>query len=458
MKDKDLITEKLPPQNIDAEQSVLGAILIDNNVLPTTLELLNVNGEDFYRDSHRRIFVAMTELFDRSEPIDLITLTDHLKRTEGLDSIGGPQYLSSLAGMVPTSANIRYHAKIVREKAMIRGLLRSVTDIARNVYDNEMDAEELIDMAEKTVFEISDKRIKVSFVTLKEVIKDSFQMIEQLYDRKETITGVPSGFKELDEMTTGFQKGDLVIIGGRPSMGKTAFSLNIAQHVGVYMKEPVAIFSLEMAKEQLAFRMLCSEAMVDSNSVRKGFIKKEDWHSLTSAAGKLADAPIFIDDSSGVNILEMRAKARRLKAEHGLSMVIVDYLQLMRGRSNSERREQEISEISRSLKALAKELRVPVIALSQLNRGVETRTGNKKPTLADLRESGAIEQDADVIIFLYRDEVYNKDSHDNKNKAEIILAKQRNGPTGSVTLTFLPDCTKFTDFSDREYHDIEEAF
>lgn len=458
VKENDLITEKLPPQNIEAEQSVLGAVLIDNNVLPTTLELLNVNGEDFYKDAHRRIFVAMTELFDKAEPIDLITLTDHMKLTNDLDSIGGPQYLSSLADMVPTSANIRYHAKIVREKAMIRGLLRSVTDIARNVYDNEMDAEELIDMAEKTVFEISDKRIKVSFVTLKEVIKDSFQMIEHLYDRKETITGVPSGFKELDEMTTGFQKGDLVIIGGRPSMGKTAFSLNIAQHVGVDLKEPVAIFSLEMAKEQLAFRMLCSEAMVDSNNVRKGFIRKEDWHSLTNAAGKLAESPIFIDDSSGVNILEMRAKARRLKAEHGLSMVIVDYLQLMRGRYNSERREQEISEISRSLKALAKELRVPVIALSQLNRGVETRTGNKKPTLADLRESGAIEQDADVIIFLYRDEVYNKDSQDNKNKAEIILAKQRNGPTGSVTLTFLPDCTKFTDFSDREYHDIEEAF
>ncbi len=239
-------------------------------------------------------------------------------------------------------------------------------------------------------------------------------------------------------------------------MGKTAFSLNIAQHVGVNLKEPVAVFSLEMAKEQLAFRMLCSEAMVDSNSIRKGFIKKEDWHSLTNAAGKLAESPIFIDDSSAVTILEMRSKARRLKAEHGLSMIVVDYLQLMRGRGNAERREQEISEISRSLKGLAKELRVPVIALSQLNRGVETRTGNKKPTLADLRESGAIEQDADVIIFLYRDEVYNKDSHENKNKAEIIVAKQRNGPTDTVLLTFLSNCTRFLDYSDREYQDIED--
>jgi replicative DNA helicase len=341
---------------------------------------------------------------------------------------------------------------------MLRGLLRSVTDIARNVYDGELDAEELIDYAEKTIFDISDKRVKVAFSPLKEVIKDSFQMIEQLYDRREMVTGVPSGFKGLDELTTGFQRGDLIIVGGRPSMGKTAFSLNIAEHVAINAKEPVAIFSLEMSKEQLAFRMLCSEAMVDSNSIRKGFIRKDDWHKLTNAAGNLAAAPIFIDDSSGINILEMRAKARRLKVEHGLSLIVVDYLQLMRGRGNAERREQEISEISRSLKALAKELRIPVIALSQLNRGVETRTGTKKPTLADLRESGAIEQDADVIIFLYRDEVYNKDRADNKGKAEIIIAKQRNGPTGEVPLTFLSQCTKFTNYSDMDYHEDDDTF
>jgi replicative DNA helicase len=455
MKEVDVTLDKLPPQNIDAEQSVLGAILIDNSALMSTLELLSY--EDFYKESHRKIFIGMTDLFDRNEPIDIVTLTDHLRKKNDLDVIGGPQYLTSLAMTIPTSANVRYHSKIVREKAMLRGLLRSVTDIARNVYDGELDAEELIDYAEKTVFDLSDKRIKVSFASLKDVIKDSFQMIEQLYDRKEMVTGVPTGFAQIDELTTGLQKSDLIIIGGRPSMGKTAFSLNIAQHVGVHMKEPVAIFSLEMSKEQLAFRMLCSEAMVDSNSIRKGFIKKEDWHRLTNAAGNLASAPIFIDDSAGMTVLEMRAKARRLKAEHGLSLVIVDYLQLMRGRGNAERREQEISEISRSLKALAKELRVPVIALSQLNRGVESRT-EKKPTLADLRESGAIEQDADVIIFLYRDEVYNKKREDNKGKAEIIVAKQRNGPTGEIPLTFISQCTRFENYTDREYYSEEDAF
>ncbi len=456
MKETESSIDKLPPQSVEAEQSVLGAILIDNSALMTALEL--IGADDFYRESHRRVFHAMTELFDKSEAIDIITMTDHLSRKNELELVGGGQYLASLAAMIPTAANIKYHSKIIREKAMLRGLLRSVTDIARSVYDSELDPEELIDFAEKTVFDISDKRIKTSFSTLKSVIKDSFQMIEQLYDRKETVTGVPSGFKDLDELTTGFQRSDLIIIGGRPSMGKTAFSLNIAQHVGVEMKEPVAVFSLEMAKEQLAFRMLCSEAMVDSNSVRKGFIRKDDWHKLTSAAGKLAEAPIFIDDSSAITILEMRAKARRLKAEHGLSLVVVDYLQLMRGRGNAERREQEISEISRSLKALAKELRVPVIALSQLNRGVETRSGEKRPTLADLRESGAIEQDADVILFLYRDEVYNKDRQDNKGKAEIIVSKQRNGPTGIVNLTFLSNCTRFTEYTDREYREAEDSF
>ncbi|GAB4482477.1 MAG: replicative DNA helicase [Thermodesulfovibrionales bacterium] len=450
--------DKIPPQNLEAEQSILGAILLDNNALHTALELLSSGGEDFYRESHRRIFLAMIELFDKSEPIDLITLTNHLKDRNELDAVGGPQYLSALVSAIPTSANIRYHSKIVREKAILRGLIKSVTDIARNVYASEMETDELIDFAEKTIFDISDRRISPSFSTMKQVIKDSFTMIEHLYDRKETVTGVPSGFKELDDLTTGFQKGDLVIIGGRPSMGKTAFSLNIAQHVAVESKEPVAIFSLEMSKEQLAFRMLCSEAMVDSNNVRKGFIRKDDWHKLTSAAGKLAEAPIFIDDSSSMTALEMRAKARRLQAEHGLSLIVVDYLQLMKGRTHTESRVQEISEISRSLKALAKELRLPVIALSQLNRAVETRTGTKRPTLADLRESGAIEQDADVIIFLYRDEVYNKDSAENKGKAEIIVAKQRNGPTNSVMLTFLSHCTRFVDHIDRDYQEVEEAF
>jgi replicative DNA helicase len=398
----------------------------------------------------------MTELYTRNEPVDLITLNNHLKGRNELEEIGGVQYLSSLASFVPTSANVKYHSRIVREKALVRNLLHSVTDIAKNVYDNDLDTDELIDYAEKKIFDLSDKKIKTSFFTMKELISDTFVTIERLYDKKESITGVPSGFKDMDELTTGFQKGDLIIIGGRPGMGKTAFSLNISQHVGIALKEPVAIFSLEMAKEQLVMRMLCSEAMVDSNKVRKGFInKRDDWNKLTNAAGKLAESLIFIDDSSGLSVLEMRAKARRLKQQHGLSLVIVDYLQLMRGRGKFERREQEIAEISRSLKALAKELQLPVIALSQLNRGVETRGGNKNPTLADLRESGAIEQDADVIIFLYRD---TRDETEGKGKVIVDIAKQRNGPTDKLSLTFLDYCTRFVDSSDVEYQEMEETF
>jgi len=454
MRDTDLALDKVPPQNIEAEQSILGAILLENEALSKVLEILSP--EDFYRESHRKIFNVMLGLFDKNEAIDLITVTDVLKRSNDLDAVGGVTYLSSLVTQVPTSANVRYHSKIVKEKALLRALLRSATEIAARVYESSLEADEMVDQAERTIFDISDKRTKTSFYTLKDVIKSSFEMIEHLYDKKEAITGIPSGFGDLDALTTGFQPGDLVVIGGRPSMGKTALGLNIAQHVGLEMREPIAIFSLEMSKEQLALRMLCSEAMVDSNSVRKGFIRKEDWHKLTSAAGKLAEAPIFIDDSSSITVLEMRAKARRLKMEHGgLSLVIVDYLQLMRSRGGFERREQEISEISRSLKGLAKELRVPVIALSQLNRGVEQRH-DRRPTLADLRESGAIEQDADVIIFLYRDRVYNKEN--TSDKAEVIIAKQRNGPTDTVHLTFLSHCTRFVSHADTEYHESEEVF
>jgi replicative DNA helicase len=454
MKETEPQRDKIPPQNIEAEQSVLGAILLDNEALHEAVELLTP--DDFYRDTHRKIYQAMTELYTRNEPVDLITLNNYLKGRNELEAIGGVQYLSSLASSVPTSANVKYHSRIVREKALVRNLLHSVTDIAKNVYDNDLDTDELIDYAEKKIFDLSDKKIKTSFFTMKELISDTFVTIERLYDKKESITGVPSGFKDIDELTTGFQKGDLIIIGGRPGMGKTAFCLNISQHVGIAMKEPVAIFSLEMAKEQLVMRMLCSEAKVDSNKVRKGFInKRDDWNKLTNAAGKLAESLIFIDDSSGLSVLEMRAKARRLKQQHGLSLVIVDYLQLMRGRGKFERREQEIAEISRSLKALAKELQVPVIALSQLNRGVETRGGNKNPTLADLRESGAIEQDADVIIFLYRD---TKDEMDSKGKVIVDIAKQRNGPTDKISLTFLDYCTRFVDSSDVEYQEMEETF
>jgi replicative DNA helicase len=454
MRETEVQQGKIPPQNIEAEQSVLGSILLDNDALHDAVELLSP--DDFYRESHRRIYQAMLELYNRSEPVDLITLSEYLKGKGDIEVVGGVQYLSSLASAIPTSANIKYHSRIVREKALVRNLLHSVTDIAKNVYDNDLDTDELIDYAEKKIFDLSDKKIRTSFFSMKELISDTFVTIERLYDKKEAITGVASGFRDLDELTTGFQKGDLIIIGGRPGMGKTAFSLNIAQHVGLDMKEPIAIFSLEMAKEQLVMRMLCSEAKVDSNKVRKGFInKRDDWNKLTSAAGKLAESLIFIDDSSGLSVLEMRAKARRLKQQHGLSLVIVDYLQLMRGRGKFERREQEIAEISRSLKALAKEVQVPVIALSQLNRGVETRGGNKNPTLADLRESGAIEQDADVIIFLYRDA---REEVDGRGKVIVDVAKQRNGPTDKINLTFLDYCTRFVDSADIEYQEIEETF
>lgn len=456
MREGEFALDRLPPQNLEAEQSILGAIILDNDALPRVVE--DLKPDDFYKEAHRRLYRVMLDLFDKSEPVDIITLTDYLRRSNELETIGGLSYLSFLANSIPTSANIKYHSKIIREKSLLRSLIKTATHITTRVYEDNLDADEMVDYAEKQIFDIADKRTKASFVSLKDVIKDTFKMIELLYDKKESVTGVPSGMKDLDELTSGFQAGDLIVIGGRPGMGKTAFALNIAQHVAIDGREPVAVFSLEMAKEQLALRMLCAESMVNSAHVRKGFISKEDWPKLTNAAGRLAEASIFIDDSSAITVLEIRAKARRLKMEHGaLSLVVVDYLQLMRSRGNFERREQEISEISRSLKALAKELKVPVIALSQLNRGVEQRH-EKKPTLADLRESGAIEQDADVIIFLYRDEFYNPNNPANKGKADIIVAKQRNGPTGTISLTFLAECTRFVDFTNMPPGYEEEAY
>ncbi len=453
------IASRIPPQNLEAEQSVLGSILLDNEALLKVLEILSP--EDFYREAHRKIFLAMIEMFEKGEAIDIISLKDHLQMKKELDSVGGISYISSLAAAVPTAANVKHHARIIREKALMRGLVHAATEVIEMVYDGGLPADEMVDEAEKVIFEISDKRTTTTFSMMKDIIKDSFQMIENLYDSKRAVTGVPSGYRDLDEITTGFQRGDLIIIGGRPSMGKTTFALNIAQHVAIELGEPVAIFSLEMSKRSLAVRMLCAEAMVDANKVRKGFISKEDWHKLTTAAGRLAESPIYIDDTSYLSVLEMRAKARRLKLEKGsLSLIIVDYLQLMKGRGNYERREQEISDISRSLKALAKELEVPVLALSQLNRAVEHRQ-DKKPSLADLRESGAIEQDADVILFLYREEVYDKEKKDpsKRGKAEVIIAKQRNGPTGEIPLTFLSSCTRFVDYTNEIiYEDAEDAF
>jgi len=439
--------DRLPPQSIEAEQAVLGAIILEGESITKAIDVLSP--EDFYKEPHRKIYTAMLELFDKNEPIDLITLSEHLKDKGVLEEAGGISYLSQLATVVPTSANIRYHAKVVREKALLRAIIRSCTDIVSKVYEMPEDAEEMVDYAERLIFEISEKRTNANFYQMKDVVKNTFKMIETMYDKKAVITGVPSGFKDLDELTSGFQPGDLIIIGGRPGMGKTAFSLNIAQHVGIEMGEPVAFFSLEMSKEQVAMRLLSSLAMVNSVALRKGFITKKDWEKLTDAAVRLSEAPIYIDDSSQISVLEIRAKARRLKMEKGrLSLIIIDYLQLMRGRTSYDIREQEIADISRSLKAMAKELKVPVIALSQLNRSVE-KTSDRKPTLANLRESGAIEQDADVIIFLYRDEVYNKKNPANKGKAEVIVAKQRNGPTDTVYLTFLSDYTRFLDYTDR---------
>jgi replicative DNA helicase len=439
-------TSKLPPQNNEAEQSVIGAILIENEALLKSIEI--IRPEDFYRESHRLIFQSMIELFEKNEPADLITLTEHLRNKNKLEEVGGASYLTTLCDQIPTAANIEYYAKIVKEKAVLRRLISCATEIATRGYSNQDEVGELLDFAEKSIFDISEDQIKSSVYPLKEILKASFKTIEKLYNKKELITGVATGFTELDQITSGFQPSDLIIIAGRPSMGKTAFCLNIAQNAAYESKIPIVIFSLEMSKEQLALRMLCSEARVDAHKMRSGFLTESDWPKLTRGAGRLSETKIFIDDTPGMGVLEMRAKARRLKSEHGLGMVIVDYLQLMRGRSTIDSREQEISDISRSLKALAKELKLPVVALSQLNRRVEDRAV-KKPQLADLRESGAIEQDADVILFLYRDEVYNPDSQD-KGSAEIIIGKQRNGPTGEIRLAFIDRYTRFENYSSRE--------
>jgi replicative DNA helicase len=443
MNETDVSSHKLPPQHIEAEQSILGGILIENDAINRVTEILDA--EDFYREAHRKIFNALINLSERDEPADLITLTNELRKIDQLDSIGGASYLASLIDSVPTAANIQYYARIVKEKAILRKLIQTSTEIITQSYEDRGDVESFLDEAERSIFEISERRVRPSFYPIREIVKESFATIEKLFKKKEAVTGVPSGFKELDRMTAGFQPSDLVIIAGRPSMGKTAFCLDVAEYAAIDNKIPVAIFSLEMSKEQLVIRMLCSQAHVEGTRLRTGYLNESDWPKLTIAAGSLSESPIYIDDTAALSVLEMRAKARRLKADHGLGMVIVDYLQLMKGRARVESRQQEISEISRSLKALAKELNIPVIAVSQLSRKTEERTGNR-PQLSDLRESGAIEQDADLILFIYRDEVYNRDpDNPNRGKAEVIIGKQRNGPIGKIDLAFLD---KFTSFKD----------
>ena len=433
------LVEKIPPQNLEAEASVLGAMLFSPEAVYRGVEILRESF--FYVESHRIIFSAILRLFDRNQAVDLITMTEELRRHKHLEAIGGASYLTQLTASVPTAANVEFYAKIVKEKALLRGLINTATQIIQESFDHTTDCGQALDHAERMIFEISQDRIEGKFIRVGEIIKDSIEAIDRLYQRKEHVTGLASGFREFDEKTAGLQSSDLIVVAGRPSMGKSAFVCGIAEHVSVVLGKPVAFFSLEMSKEQLVQRMLCSHARVDAQKVRTGYLSHSDWPKLTSAAGKLSEAPLFIDDAPVMNVLEIRAKARRLKAQHAIELVVVDYLQLLEGRGRSENRQQEITEISRSLKALARELRVPVIAISQLSRAVESRTGNR-PQLSDLRESGAIEQDADVVVFLFREEYYHP-TDENRNRAEAIIAKQRNGPTGSVDLLFLKEWTRF---------------
>ena len=440
-------SDRIPPQNIEAEISVLGAILQDPQALLKAMEVLRP--ADFYKEAHRKIFNACIDLFDRNEPVDLVTLANELMRRKQLEEVGGSSVLSALVDAVPTAANVAYHARIVKDKALLYSLIQKATAVVSRAYADKDDVDEVLDWAEQQIFEISQDKISRSFVPVKSVLKGTFQLIEKLYDRKSHVTGIPTGFRRFDEMTAGLQPSELVVVAGRPSMGKTSFCLNIAQHAAIQERIPVAIFSLEMSKEQLVQRMLCSVASVDSHKLRTGYLSDADWPKLTTGAGRLSESPIFIDDTPGISLLEMRAKARRLKAEQGLSLVIIDYLQLISGRGRVESRQQEISEISRSLKAMAKELDVPVVALSQLSRAVESRQP-PRPQLSDLRESGAIEQDADVVTFLYRPAFYRTRKEDEldepeDNTTEVIIGKQRNGPTGTVHLAFLREYTRFED-------------
>lgn len=430
---------RIPPNNLEAEQSVIGSMLLDKGAISTASEILR--GEDFYKEGHRHIFEAVMELYDKDEPVDLVTLVDSLRGKGILETVGGITYLSNLVSSVPTTANVKYYAKIVEDKSTLRRLIKSSSESMEKCYTAAEDVPSILDKAEKDIFDISQKAMTHDFEPMSKILQKGFDEIERLYKNKGSITGIPSGFLDLDSKTSGFQKGDLVLIAARPSMGKTALALNIAQYAAIRNSNSVAVFSLEMSKEQLAYRMLCAEANIDMLKLRTGNINDDDWVKLAKSAGPLSGARIFIDDTPGASVTEMRSKCRRLKIEYGLDMIIIDYLQLMQGRSKTENRQQEVSDISRSLKALAKEMDAPVIALSQLSRAPEARADHR-PMLSDLRESGSIEQDADVVCFLYRDDYYNKES-EKKNIAEVIISKQRNGPTGTVELYFMGQYTKF---------------
>ncbi|MDZ7860679.1 MAG: replicative DNA helicase [Candidatus Krumholzibacteriota bacterium] len=437
---------RVPPQSIEAERAVLGGMMLEAEAAPRAIEI--VNKEAFYHPANSRIFRAMVSLFTRREPIDVMTLSEELTKTDDLEAIGGMATLTELVDSVPSAANIEYYSKIVLEKYLLRQLIRASTKISESCYRGRTDANSILDEAEQRIFHVSEERASQGFAHIKDVLKDRFEEIQRIHETRESVTGVSSGFIDLDKYTAGLHAGEMVIVAGRPSMGKTSFALNIAQHVGLTEKKPVAVFSLEMSKELLAQRILCSEGEVDSQKVRRGFTSAKDIERLTNAAGLLSEAKIFIDDTPAITPLEMRARARRMKAEHDIALILVDYLQLIRLDIGKENRQQEISFISRSLKALAKELNLPVVALSQLSRAVESRGGDKRPMLSDLRESGAIEQDADVVLFLYRPEFYHPDDPEHEGKAELIIGKQRNGPTGTVNLLFEKKYTRFRSLTD----------
>ncbi|GGF17734.1 replicative DNA helicase [Halobacillus andaensis] len=447
----ELWNDRTPPHNIEAEQAVLGAVFLEPEAMSTAAEYLLP--EDFYRASHQRIFEVMLTLSDRGEPIDLVTVTTALSNNKVLEEVGGVSYLSDIANSVPTAANISYYTKIVSEKSTLRGLIRTATNIVTSGFAEEENIEDVLNAAEKEILEVSQRKDSGAFKNIKDVLIDVYDNIEQLHNNDGNTTGIPTGYRDLDQITSGFQRNDLIIIAARPSMGKTAFALNIAQNVAVNSDENVAIFSLEMGADQLVSRMLCAEGNIDAQRLRTGSMEADDWNKLTMAMGSLSNAGIYIDDTPGIRVNEIRSKCRRLKQEHGLGMILIDYLQLIQGSANSkENRQQEVSEISRSLKGLARELNVPLIALSQLSRGVESRQ-DKRPMMSDLRESGSIEQDADIVGFLYRDDYYDQES-ENQNIIEIIISKQRNGPVGNVELAFVKEYNKFVDL-DHRYTDAD---
>lgn len=423
---------KIPPQNIEAEQSILGSMLLSRDAIIDASEVLK--GEDFYKESNKKLFEIIMDMFEKNIPVDLITIVDELRRQNLLEAVGGIEYITNLSSSVISTANVSHYASLVREKAILRRLIKASSEIMEMGYQED-DVRNVLDIAEQKIFDIAQGRNTSNFVPIKDVLMNTFYNIEKLYKNKGHLTGIPSGFPDLDLKTSGFQPSDFILVAARPSMGKTSFALNIAQNAALFTNLPVAIFSLEMSKEQLVNRMICSTANIDSQKLRTGNLDDDDWPKLAAAMAPLSTAPIYIDDTPGISVMDIRAKCRRLKLEKNLGMVLIDYLQLMQGKGNPESRQQEVSEISRSLKGLARELQVPIVTLSQLSRAPEARSDHR-PVLSDIRESGAIEQDADIVMFLYRDDYYNKDS-EKKNIAELIIAKHRNGPTGTVELLWM---------------------